>query len=57
MVDGEVSNWKPVVSWIPQGSELGPMLFVIYINDQEDGVTSKVLTFADDTELFFRKCG
>ena len=46
MVDGEVSNWKPVLSGVPQGSVLGPILFIIYINDLEEGVPSKILKFA-----------
>ena len=51
-MDGEVSHGKSVVSGVPQGSELGPILFRIYINDLEEGVTRKILTFADGTKLF-----
>ena len=35
-----------------QGSVLGPILFLIYINDREDDISSKVLKFADDTKVF-----
>ena len=48
VVDVDVSNWKPVLSGVPQGS----VLFLIYINDLEEWVTSKILEFADDTKLF-----
>ena len=54
IVDGEISNWKSVLSGVPQGSVLGPILFLIYIyiNDLEDDISSKVLKLADDTKVF-----
>ena len=52
VVDGEVSNWKSVLSGVPQGSVLGPILFMGYINDLEEGVIGKILKFADGTKLF-----
>ena len=52
VVDGEVSRWKSVLSGVPQGSVLGPILLLVYINDLEEGVTGKILKIADDTKLF-----
>ena len=52
VVDGEVSNGKLVLSGVPQRLVLGPLLFLIYINDLDDNITSDVLKFADDTKLF-----
>ena len=53
VVDGEVSNWKSILSGVPQGSVLGFILFLVYIDDLEEGVTGNILKFADDTDDTF----
>jgi len=50
-IDGEYSEWAEVTSGVPQGSVLGPILFIIYINDLDSNVISKVDKFADDSKL------
>ena len=52
MINDINSNEVPVSSGVPQGSVLGPILFVAYINDLSEQVKSKVRLFADDTAMY-----
>ena len=52
VVDGHTSDNLPVLSGVPQGSVLGPCLFLSYITDLPDSVKSKVRLFADDTIVY-----
>ena len=51
MIRGEKSQWLNVYSGVPQGSVIGPILFLIYINDLPTGIKSKINIFADDTKM------
>ena len=51
-LNGQSSSWTNVNAGVPQGSILGPLLFLIYINDLSDGLSSNAKLFADDTSLF-----
>ena len=52
IVQEEESSWKPVTSGIPQRSVLRPVLFVIFISDLPECVTSEAYLFVDDTNIF-----
>ena len=54
VINGVQSDWEPIYSGVPQGSVLGPLLFLIYINDLTDNITSNMKLFADDSSLFAR---
>ena len=54
VINGESSECKDVTSGIPQGSLLGPLLFVIFINDLPHQVKSNMYLFVDDTKVFRR---
>ena len=48
VVNGETSEWAPVLSGVPQGTVLGPLLFSLYINNISTHIDSEIRLFADD---------
>ena len=52
VLNGQDSKWAPVRAGFPQGSVLGPLLFLIYINDLPENLELSAKLFADDTSLF-----
>ena len=54
VVQGAKSQWSPVASGIPQGSVLGPTLFIIFVNDIPTQLHGSVKLFADDAKVYSR---
>ena len=52
LLNGQSSDWKNVRALVPQGSVLGPLLFIIYVSDLPRGLHADIKLFADDTLLF-----
>ena len=52
VLNGQASTWTNVTAGVPQGSILGPLLFLIDINDLSEGLSTNAKLFADDTSLF-----
>ena len=52
LLNGKNSEWATISAAVPQGSVLGPLFFLVYINDLVDDLNSDVKIFADDTSLF-----
>ena len=51
VVDGDTSGWIPIVSGVPQGSLLGPLLFILYTSEMFELVVNRLYAYADDSTL------
>ena len=51
MISRDLSQWMAIVSGVPQGLALGPVLFICYINDMPDTIKLMLFMYADDMQL------
>ena len=52
ILNGKSSSWKKITAGVPQGSVLGPLCFLVYINDIVENINSHIFLFADNASLF-----
>ena len=52
LLNGQAPLWSPILAGVPQGSILGPLFFLIYINDLSHNLSSTAKLFPDDTSIF-----
>ena len=51
-VNGKLSNWAAVLSGVPQGSVLGPLVFLLFVNELPTWITNSIKLFADDAKIW-----
>ena len=52
VINGTSSNWRTISAGVPQGSILGPLIFLVYINDLADNIDTNIRLYADDASLY-----
>jgi len=53
-VNGSYTGWTDIISGVPQGSVLGPLFFILYVNDLPEWIVNSMKMFADDTKAWCR---